>query len=169
LVVFATHMEESNSDIAFPQGTQGRPRKRIADGLSGHIDKVLEFRLKGLTHADIGKFFKVTAAAVTKRLHKIELLLRDPELTEGFRRNEARLLDSARMQILSAAITKINDKKTTFGNLAYGYRQLFDATQLLRGKPTATVHALTAIISKAHGKSTTKDKEEAVDVTDHKM
>ena len=88
------------------------------------------------TLQEIATEFGVTRQAVSKRLKRFERMIRDGKEIDIAHRNELTVTRGLRLQVRDAMVDKIDDKKTTAGNLSYIDMNLFNQERLLEGKRT---------------------------------
>jgi len=119
--------------------------------------KALQLRLRGLSYSEIGRIAGgLSAQAIEQRLSKFRRMIENPQAISEYRENEAELLDSVRMELITTLVDDVRrkGKRALSGYQKVGmYGILFDKMRLLRNESTANVSNLTAIIQAAIGSS----------------
>ena len=137
---------------------------------SGKLDvaKALKYRLQGLSYAEIGELMGFGHSSIHEALQKFSKMIERPDLIQSYRENEAELLDSVRMELISTLPDDIRRKGK--GALS-GYQKvgmygiLFDKMRLLKSESTVNLNSLSVLIVGA-AKDFAKGKTAPVDVTD---
>ena len=87
--------------------------------------------------------------AIRLRLKRFAALLKDPEAVAAYKVHEPDILDATRMHLVRHMLSPAKLAAANVNNLAYSFRQLFDASRLLRGESTSNVGLHVSLISDA--------------------
>ena len=110
------------------------------------------FRLRyvnRLSFGEIAQRYGVTRHAIRLRLKRFAALLKDPEAVAAYKVHEPDILDATRMHLVRHMLSPAKLAAANVNNLAYSFRQLFDASRLLRGESTSNVGLHVSLISDA--------------------
>jgi hypothetical protein len=105
---------------------------------------VIELRIKGFTHEEIGQHFGVSRQAITKRLKGIFKLIDGGKL-EAYRQHRVSILEGLEIEVLSELSNPDKLEKASANNLAYAFGQLHSARRLEEGQSTENI-GLAAIV-----------------------
>jgi len=94
------------------------------------LDKLLAYRQKGLSYADIGKLVGVTAQSIHARIKEFDDLM---PLADYYRQNKTRWLDFLQSQIL-ASLTREELKSMAVRDRILCYGILFDKARIASGE-----------------------------------
>ena len=117
------------------------------------VAEAIKLRLvKGYLLKDIANRYNVSVAAVSKRLSTVFELLKDDNTTNAtqvYKENQAELLDSVSMKMLSVAVEPEKLKKLSSNQAIWNFGVLFDKSRICKGLSTDNINilALTGDIS----------------------
>ncbi len=112
-----------------------------------NVAKAVELKLvKGLSNADIARYFGVTPQAVQQRIAKFDKIIdNNHEDLETYRKHKVDLLDSAEFILLRDLIDGNRRKEASLNNVAYALQNVNNIARLERGQATNIVeHKLDA-------------------------
>jgi predicted DNA-binding protein YlxM (UPF0122 family) len=109
------------------------------------LEDILSYRQKGLSLAEIARLDGTTKQAISQRIKRSGV---DLEGVETFKKDKALLLH-AKQRLLLDSLDKKKADKMTGRDLMVSFGIAFDKTQILEGKPTATVANLHLIAERA--------------------
>jgi transcriptional regulator with XRE-family HTH domain len=105
--------------------------------------KALELRLKkGLSYADIGKYFGCSRQAIEQGLSKYTKLLHDNLDIEAYEVSKADILSNVELTLLNDLVDTEKREKATLGNVAYAIDKINNINRLQRGQATSNVQYL---------------------------
>ena len=137
---------------------------KVAESIPPPIsDKaVIELRIKGFTHEEIGQHFGVSRQAITKRLKGIFKLIDGGKL-EAYRQHRVSILEGLEIEVLSELSKPDKLQKASANNLAYVLTSIHNARRLEAGESTENV-GLAVIVARveANLKAERKKKNEGV-------
>jgi len=101
--------------------------------------KVLELRMRGLSHREIAEYFGVSKSAITYILAKLKPVLENVDLVHTYENAKPQLLSAMEFTLLSYLANPETLSKASANNLAYAFDRLFQANRLTRGQATANI------------------------------
>jgi len=105
--------------------------------------KALELRLKkGLSYADIAKYFGCSKQAIEQGLARYTKLLRDNLDIEAYEVSKADILSNVELTLLNDLVDQEKREKATLGNVAYAIDKINNINRLQRGQATANIEYL---------------------------
>ena len=109
---------------------------------SGKIDltKAVELRLKkGMSYADIGRFFGVSRDTARLALKRFNDMLVAPAEVTAYQASKAEILENVELQLLSDLTDTDRRQKASLNNVAYALNTVANLTRLERGQSTANI------------------------------
>jgi hypothetical protein len=114
------------------------------------VGRALQLKIEqGLTYQEIADIMGTCKQAVHKRLKPFLRLLDDPDAVRAYGKNEATLLDGARMELLANIVDPERLSKADPGRLAFAFDKLFHAGRLLRNQSTSNLGLRTIVVREA--------------------
>jgi len=122
-----------------PENLPEEPKK---DKYHSKIDIRTAVRLryvKGLSYADIGRYFGVPRQSVESALSRFKgLMLSKPEI-EAYEESKHLILSSVEAELTKQLTDKEKLEKASLNNVAYAFKQVFDSNRLQRGQSTSNI------------------------------
>lgn len=118
-----------------------KPKQKTAGNFSKYIpiEQIIDYRLKGLTHREVGHMLGLTRETVSKRLGQVDL-----STLPQFRTHEADIIAYHRRRIINS-VTPADYKNASLLQKTTAYGILYDKGRLAEGKSTTNVDIHQAI------------------------
>ena len=132
-----------SQSISMPtsKNLQRKSKQKTAGNFSRSlpIEQLIDFRLKGLTHNEIGHMLGIARETVSRRLGKVDL-----DTLPQFKNHEADIIAYHRRRIINS-LTPKDCKQATLLQKTTAYGILYDKGRLAEGKSTTNVDIHQAI------------------------
>jgi predicted DNA-binding protein YlxM (UPF0122 family) len=115
------------------------PYKTKAKGKIDKSELLKLYFINGLSKAEIARHFDCAPSSVTKALRPFEKILASKEDRGFFEDKKTEILSSLELKMLSEIANPEKLKKASVNNLAYAFRQIFDAERLEAHKSTSNI------------------------------
>ena len=143
-------MSTTNADQQAPASPQTPPSvvfNDISDNQSGRpaenkvdVSQALKLYLeKGLSKADIARFFNVTPQSITYHLQPFDHLLAGGNNLAAYRENRVNIKDNVELILLTDLADPVKRAGASLNNVAYAYRQIHETRRLDEGLSTSNV------------------------------
>lgn len=114
----------------------GIPRSIREKVAAKRKSEILELTAAGATVNQIAKATECSRVYVSKVRKQFKHIFKSLDKVENFRTVKSDILDAAQLEMLKSAVSPEKLKKAPLGQIAYSFRQFYDANRLEIGKST---------------------------------
>lgn len=101
------------------------------------VAKAIELRMiKGLSLAEVGKYFDVSKQAVKQATDKFLDVLQSPEILDAYRTRKVDMLESVELILLRDLLDHKRRKEASLNNVAYALQNVNNIARLEKGQAT---------------------------------
>lgn len=161
-----------NPNKVAPFGKFSGAHNRAVGQRTKELAKVMQWRYRDhLSIAEIAKLAGMGTEAIDTMLAPFKVIMETPEVVQGFKANEADILDGIRFLMATGMMEQLSDperrKTLDLSRLTWGYCALFDKARLERGESTSNVKlSLAELIQKADEIDITEIQKQRKDAAD---
>lgn len=120
-----------------PLGAKERPRAAH----SRKLGKILELATKNVPVADIAKATHIPASTVKHSIKRYSKIFKEIQNVPEYESSKHKFLSAAEMTCLKSLMDPKKQKAATLNNVAYAFRQVYDANRLQRGLSTSNLRS----------------------------